>query len=74
MTFILLQNIHIFTSILLLVSDPLALSSMLVLVVVGIAAPNVCWFWWWLTLWYQTYVGFEICHVMVCLLDTPPSA
>ena len=44
--FILLQNIHIITSILLLVSNPLALSSMLTLVVVGIAALNICWFWW----------------------------
>ena len=50
--FILLQNIHIITSILLLVSDPLVLSSLLTLVAVGIAALNVCWFWWQLTLWY----------------------
>ena len=42
--FILLQNIHIITGILLLVSNPLALSSMLTLVVVGIVALNVCWF------------------------------
>ena len=53
--FILLQNIHIITSILLLVSDPLALSSLLILVAVGIAASNVCWFWWQLIL---QYVGF----------------
>ena len=50
--FILLQNIHIITSILLLASDLLALSSVLTLVAVGIAAPNVCWFWWQLTFWY----------------------
>ena len=55
--FILLQNIHIITGILLLVSDPLALSSMLTLVVVGIAAPNICWFWWWLILWYVDFGG-----------------
>ena len=56
--FIFLQNIHIITSILPLVSDPLVLSSMLifgggwnyssecmlVLVVVGFTVPNVCWF------------------------------
>ena len=53
--FILLQNICIITSILLLVSNPLALSSMLTLVAVGIAALNICWFWWQLILWY---VGF----------------
>ena len=58
--FILLQNICIITSILLMVSDPLVLSPMLILVAVGIAAPNVCWFWWQLTFWYQAYVGFEI--------------
>ena len=56
--FILLQNICIITSILLLVSDTLALSSMLILVAVGIAVLNVCWFWWQLILQYQTYVGF----------------
>ena len=39
--FILLQNIHIITSILLLVSDPLVPSPMLTLVVVDIM---VCWF------------------------------
>ena len=50
--FILLQNICIITSILLLVSNLLALSSMLILVAVGIAALNVCWFWWQLTFWY----------------------
>ena len=55
--FILLQNIHIITSILLLVSDPLALSSMLILVAVGIVALNVCWFWWWLILWYVDFGG-----------------
>ena len=55
--FILLQNIHIITSILLLVSDPLALSSMLTLVVVGIVALNVCWFWWQLILWYVGFGG-----------------
>ena len=53
--FILLQNIHIITSILLLASNLLALSSVLILVAVEIAAPNVCWFWWWLIL---QYVGF----------------
>ena len=53
--FILLQNIHNITSILLLVSNPLALSSMLTLVVVGIVAPNICWFWWQLI---SQYVGF----------------
>ena len=53
--FILLQNICIIISILPLVSDLLALSLMLILVVVGIAVPNVCWFWWWLIL---QYVGF----------------
>ena len=53
--FILLQNICIITGILLLVSDPLAPSPMLTLVVVGIAVPNVCWFWWRLIL---QYVGF----------------
>ena len=50
--FILLQNIHIITSILLLASNPLAFSSVLILVAVGIAAPNVCWFWWQLTFRY----------------------
>ena len=40
--FILLQNIHIITSILLLVSDLLVSSPMLTLVAVGIAVPNVC--------------------------------
>ena len=53
--FILLQNICIITSFLLLASDFLALSSMLVLVVVGIVAPNICWVWWQLIL---QYVGF----------------
>ena len=52
--FILLQNIHIITSILLLVSNLLVLSSMLILVAVGIA---VCWFWWWLILWYVGFGG-----------------
>ena len=56
--FILLQNICIITGILLLVSDPLALSSMLTLVAVGIAVLNICWFWWQLIL---QYVGFGIC-------------
>ena len=60
--FILLQNIHIITSILLLVPELLALSLMLVLVVVGIVVPSVCWYWWQLILQYQTYVGFEICR------------
>ena len=55
--FILLQNIHIVTSILLLVSNLLAPSPMLTLVAVGIAAPNVCWFWWWLILWYVDFGG-----------------
>ena len=55
--FILLQNIHIITSILPLVSNLLALSLMLILVVVGIVAPNVCWFWWWLILWYVDFGG-----------------
>ena len=55
--FILLQNICIITSILLLVSDPLVLSSMLILVVVGIAALNICWFWWQLILWYVGFGG-----------------
>ena len=50
--FILLQNICIITGILLLVSDLLVLSSVLILVAVGIAAPNVCWFWWQLTFQY----------------------
>ena len=54
--FILLQNIHIITGILLLVSDPLALS-MLTLVAVGIAALNICWFWWQLILWYVDFSG-----------------
>ena len=58
--FILLQNICIFTSILLLASDLLALSSVLILVAVGIAAPNICWFWWQLTLWY---VGFVVLNI-----------
>ena len=53
--FILLQNIHIITSILLLVSDPPAPSPMLTLVAVGIAVPNICWFWWQLIL---QYIGF----------------
>ena len=53
--FILLQNIHIITSILLLASNLLVFSSVLILVAVGIAAPNVCWFWWQLIL---QYVGF----------------
>ena len=56
--FILLQNIHIITSILLLVSDPPVPSPMLTLVVVGIAVLSICWFWWQLILWYQMYVGF----------------
>ena len=55
--FILLQNIHIITSILLLVSDPLALSSMLTLVAVGIVALNICWFWWQLILQYVDFGG-----------------
>ena len=55
--FILLQNIHIFTSILLLASDLLALSSVLILVAVGIAALNICWFWWQLILWYVGFGG-----------------
>ena len=55
--FILLQNICIITSILPLVSDPLALSSLLILVVVGIVALNICWFWWWLILWYVGFGG-----------------
>ena len=58
--FILLQNICIITSILLLVSDLLVPSPMLTLVAVDIVVPNVCWFWWWLILQYQVYVGFEI--------------
>ena len=57
--FILLQNIHIITSILLMVSDPLVPSPMLTLVAVGIVVLNICWFWWQLILWY---VGFEICQ------------
>ena len=55
--FILLQNICIITSILLLVSDPLVLSSMLTLVAVGIMVPSICWFWWWLILWYVGFGG-----------------
>ena len=55
--FILLQNIHIITSILPLVFNLLVLSSMLILVAVGIAAPNICWFWWWLILWYVDFGG-----------------
>ena len=55
--FILLQNIHIITSILLLVSNFLVLSSMLILVAAGIVAPNVCWFWWQLILWYVDFGG-----------------
>ena len=55
--FILLQNIHIITGILLLVSDSLVLSFMLTLVVVGIAAPNICWFWWQLILQYVDFGG-----------------
>ena len=55
--FILLQNICIITSILLLASDLLVLSSVLILVVVGIAAPNICWFWWWLILQYVDFGG-----------------
>ena len=50
--FILLQNIHIITSILLLVSNPLAPSPMLTLVAVGIVVLYVCWFWWQLILQY----------------------
>ena len=50
--FILLQNICIITSILLLVSDPLAPSPMLTLVVVDIVVLNICWFWWQLTFQY----------------------
>ena len=56
--FILLQNICIITSILLLVSNLLVPSPMLTLVVVGIAVPSICWFWWQLILQYQMYVGF----------------
>ena len=41
---ILLQNIHIITGILLLVSDPPVPSPMLTLVVVDIAVLNICWF------------------------------
>ena len=55
--FILLQNIHNITSILLLVSNLLVLSSMLTLVAVGIAVLNICWFWWWLILWYVGFGG-----------------
>ena len=55
--FILLQNIHFITSILPLASNLLALSSMLILVAVGIVAPNICWFWWWLMLWYVGFGG-----------------
>ena len=55
--FILLQNIRIITSILLLVSDLLVLSSMLTLVAVGIAALNICLFWWQLILWYVDFGG-----------------
>ena len=42
--FIPLQNIHIITSILLLVPDLLVLSLMLTLVVVGFAVLSICWF------------------------------
>ena len=55
--FILLQNICIITSILLLASDLLVLSFVLILVAVGIVAPNICWFWWWLILWYVGFGG-----------------
>ena len=55
--FILLQNICIITSILLLVSDLPVPSPMLTLVVVGIVAPNACWFWWQLILWYVGFGG-----------------
>ena len=55
--FILLQNIHSITGILLLVSDPLAPSPMLTLVAVGIVALNICWFWWQLILWYVDFGG-----------------
>ena len=37
------------------VSDLPVPSPMLTLVVVGIAVPNICWFWWQLIL---QYVGF----------------
>ena len=50
--FILLQDVRIITSILLLVSKPLALSLMLILVAVDIVVQSVCWFWWWLILQY----------------------
>ena len=72
--FILLQNIHIITGILPLVSNPLALSSMLTLVVVGIAAPNVCWFWGWLILWYVDFGGGWNCgseHMLVLRFTNP---
>ena len=55
--FILLQNICIITSILPLASDLLVLSSMLILVAVGIVALNVCWFWWQLILQYVDFGG-----------------
>ena len=55
--FILLQNIYIITSILPLVSDLLVLSSVLILVAVGIVALNICWFWWQLILWYVDFGG-----------------
>ena len=60
--FMLLQDIWIITSILLLVPKLLALSLMLILVAVDIAVLSICWFWWQLILWYQAYVGFEICQ------------
>ena len=42
----------------LVVVDFCGTECMLVVVVVDIM---VCWFWWQLILWYQMYVGFEIC-------------
>ena len=42
--FILLQNIHIITSILLLVPNLPVLSLMLTLVAVDIVVPSICWF------------------------------
>ena len=60
--FILLQNIQITTGILLLAPELLAPSHLLTLVAVDVVVLNVCWFWWQLILWYQTYVGFEICQ------------
>ena len=51
--FILLQNIHIITSILLLVPNLLALSSMLTLVAVDTVVLGICWFWWWLIFQYR---------------------